>query len=233
MTESTPGDQPGAEQGGQFEQALREAAGQRARRRRLLAIVVPPMALAVGVSAWVWKPWQSVELPRSACWSVVTEDDLKPLAGDDGTAHVEESGDLSGQPPASCAVYWNDAKGRPLVHVRVQQTGEGSYTDLVEKGRTPDASMHPRPVDFGSGAAGVITSEANVNLVFRCDGSGTGNRPFRQVVVSGTPVTGDDRGTTARKQHVRLAWRVARAASDQGSCHGAALAFSLPSTPQP
>ncbi|MEV6978641.1 hypothetical protein [Kitasatospora sp. NPDC093806] len=225
----TPTEPPGV-----FERALHEVAERRARRRRLLAAVGLPLALAAAVSAWVWKPWQSVELPAAACWSTVTAADLEPLAGDDGTAHVDQSGDLSGKPAGRCVVYWNDAKGRPLVSVTVRQTDEGGYGYLQHQAETPDLAGHPRPLQLGAGAAGVITSDANVSLVYRCsagDPGGTGGQPFRQVLVSGGPVTGDDRGTAVREAHVRLAWLVAVTAAGREGCPGAALVAAPPTVP--
>ncbi|MFJ8434804.1 hypothetical protein ACIQ9P_26235 [Kitasatospora sp. NPDC094019] len=221
---------------GDFARALREVGERRARRRRRLAVIGLPLLVAAGASAWLWKPWQSVELPESACWSMVTKEDLKPLAGDDGTAHVVERGDLSGKPSGSCAVRWNGPKGRALLNVSVLRVSEHVYTSVQNDTLDPGRDGHPRLLAFGAGAGGVITSDSNVDLVLRCSEStadSTDGPSYRQVVVSGAPANGTSGAVAVREAHVRLAWHIAAAAIDREGCRGTALASEPPATPAP
>ncbi|MFJ2867641.1 hypothetical protein [Kitasatospora sp. NPDC087314] len=216
---------------GTFETALHEVARARTRRRRWLAIIGLPVVAAAGVGAWVWKPWQSVNLPESACWSVVTKADLKPLADDDGTATVDSSGDLSGRMPyPDCRIYWNGAKHKPLLSVTVLHPSDTVYNHVLGLGK-PGTPLDPRPIELGAGVTGWITRDANVDLVYRCDAADAADSPFREILVSGGPVSGDSHSASVREAHVGLAWRTAAAAIRAEGCRSAALVASQPAAP--
>ncbi|MBD0689540.1 hypothetical protein [Streptomyces sp. CBMA123] len=137
------------------------------------------VALIAGSVLWVWRPWRSLEIPRSACWSALSEADLKPLAGAYGTVS-EVAPRPRIQTPTSpqeneirsnaCQLSWHGDDGRQgrLLAVRVDPAWSG-----IDADRAQDTARDRRvtPLDGGPGAAWLATADGShrVRLYVRCD----------------------------------------------------------------
>ncbi|MBV2153143.1 hypothetical protein [Kitasatospora sp. SUK 42] len=159
-------------------------------RRRWLAGVLA-VAVVVGGGLWVWKPWWSLEIPQSACWSVLSKDDLTPLAGEYGEVFdiVPRARMLTPMSPeealirsTSCRIGWRGDDGDRgwLLSVDVTAAWDG-----IDADRAQDASRGQRvaALDFGPGSVGLATTgeDHRVRLYVRCDFQvPTGDDPKRK-----------------------------------------------------
>lgn len=124
--------------------AFAEVEARRVRRRHRLIVVWLPLAAVVGASLWAWQPWNSVELPESACWSLVGRADLEPAAGDDGRTVVREEGDpVGGAKVPWCVVHWNTWYGRKLLSVGVERP-DGAAFEAARLGPADRPDQPPR-----------------------------------------------------------------------------------------
>ncbi len=159
-------------------------------RRAWITIAVAALvAVAAVVGLW-WKPWQSVTLPQSACWGILSKDDLKPLAGADGTAVARTSGSTvvstlksgsnQGTPPnAQCAVSWN--QNRTLLSINVDPQSAADMKAAEDPGLLTQA-----PVNLGSGVVLLWQQDAAI-VYFRCEGITWPDFPYAEVQVDGGP----------------------------------------------
>ncbi|MFJ9441987.1 hypothetical protein ACIRRH_08950 [Kitasatospora sp. NPDC101235] len=202
----------------------------RSRVRPWHAAVALAVAAAVGGGLWVWKPWQSVELPQSACWGVLSADDLKPLTGPDGKA-TESRPSREMYTPAKpgssrdthCRVMWPDATILLDAEVRPAR-------DRIDADRRNDANGGSvTPLDFGPGTTGWITAsdtphgEASVRLYVPCDYDAPrddSDQPppkYFGVLVSGDVVDGASLGK-AHQAYADIALKIGRAAATAYEC---------------
>ncbi|MFJ3792142.1 hypothetical protein [Kitasatospora sp. NPDC090091] len=213
--------------------AFAEVEARQARRRWLVASVGLPVAVAVGVSLWVWKPWQSADLPESACWSTVTRADLEPAAGDDGKAVVDEKGDPAGGKQVPwCGVHWDTWHGRTLLSIGVERPDRAAF-DAARLGGPAQAGQGdhpPRSLALGQGITGWIHPDASVDLLYQCDYPGHAEDHFRRVRVVGTTDSGSG-VDSLRASHVGIAWRTAQKAIAGEHCQRLGLVDAPPAVP--
>ncbi|MFE4519210.1 hypothetical protein ACFRMQ_34090 [Kitasatospora sp. NPDC056783] len=205
---------------------------QRSRIRPWHAAVALAVAAAVGGGLWAWKPWQSVELPQSACWGVLDASDLKPLTGPDGKAFeprpVREidtpAKPTSGSRDTHCLVMWPGATILLDAEVRPAR-------DRIDADRRNDAGDGPViPLDFGPGTTGwVVTADriapgnTTVRLYVPCDYDAPrddSDQPppkYFGVLVSGDVVDGASPGK-AHQAYADIALKIGRAAATAYEC---------------
>lgn len=193
------------------------------------------VALIAGSVLWVWRPWRSLEIPRSACWSALSGNDLRPLTGEFGKVS-EDSPHPRLQTPTSpeeteirsnaCRLSWHGDDGRKgrLLAVKVDPAWGGMEAD-----RAQDASRNRRatPLDGGPGAAWLATADGNhrVRLYVRCDFQvPAGNDPKRKAAPPyfRVDVGSDGVYTTPTAQggqaYGEIALKIARAAAAEYRC---------------
>ncbi|MFB7906960.1 hypothetical protein ACFC1T_11065 [Kitasatospora sp. NPDC056076] len=193
------------------------------------------VALIAGSVLWVWRPWRSLEIPRSACWSALSGNDLRPLTGAYGK--VSEVGPHPRlQTPTSpeeteirsnaCRLSWQGDDGRQgkLLAVRVDPAWGG-----IDADRAQDASRNrpATPLDGGPGAAWLATAEGShrVRLYVRCDfqvpaASDPAKRkapPYFRVDVGSDGVYADP-AAKGRQAYGDIALKIARAAAAEYRC---------------
>ncbi|MFD8703088.1 hypothetical protein ACFV1W_10770 [Kitasatospora sp. NPDC059648] len=203
------------------------------------------LTVVVGGGLWVWKPWRSQELPQSACWSALSKDDLKPLAGKYGKATQQGAARL--QTPAvpddpanrsdTCFLDWYPDGGdgsRTFLSVQVDPALDGIDADRAK------ASAGGRPVatlDFGSGAAGLATTETSqrVQLYVRCDfqaPQGLKATPYVRIDVGGNLMDGAS-PAKARQAYADIALKIARVAATEYKCgNQVQLPATAPAVPE-
>ncbi|MFF2745536.1 hypothetical protein ACFVVA_08335 [Kitasatospora sp. NPDC058048] len=221
------------------------------RRLRVLPWLAGGLAVAaaVGGGLWAWQPWRSLEIAQSACWSALSRDDLKPLAGRFGKVY-EAVPRARLQTPAvpdeprvrstDCRVVWNgdDGSGGFLLDVRVHPAWDG-----VDADRARDTGRHHAvaDLDFGPGAVGLASDDSDhfVRLYVRCDFQvPPGDRPdlkappYVRVEAGGEPVDGAS-PAKARQAYADAALKVARVAAAEYRCtNQVQLPAAAPAVPE-
>ena len=211
--------------------------GRRAGIRVALAAFV---AVAAVVGLW-WKPWQSVNLPQSACWGILSKDDLKPLAGADGTAVARISAstvvstlksgpDQGVLPNAQCAVWWN--QNRTLLSINVDpQSAAGMQAEEDPR------SLTQAPVNLGSGVV-LLWQQDAVFVYFRCEGITWTGSPYAEVQVDGGPFAPyrQAEGHASKSEmnaYANIALKVSRAVAKQVPCTNTLTFPQSAPTPKP
>ncbi|MCC9306847.1 hypothetical protein LN042_06965 [Kitasatospora sp. RB6PN24] len=205
-------------------------------RRRLWAGAVAAVLVAAGVTAFCWKPWQSVVLPQSACWSALGPDDLRPLVGTNGTAvaltgsvvHAPLTADIASQ-MESCGVRW---AGGPVLEVNVKPSVDGlSMSGFNATGY--------RALDFGpDGQARIDDRYDTLNFYLRCDLQIPVDRadqpasPFVWISIDGDPRQSQYSRTRVRQAYADIALKLARTVATQYQCANTVhLADKAPTVP--
>ncbi|MFJ9774713.1 hypothetical protein ACIRVF_26300 [Kitasatospora sp. NPDC101157] len=178
----------------------------RLRRRWLVAGVAAVVLLAGAGFGWWWRSVHTpAELPASACWSVLTRDDLKPLAEHVQGTFVESrphDADEHLQPhhgDIDCVLRRRsgESPGKSLLWVQVDAQPDFVWKD--EYG--PDArSSGPgvNRLDFGPDVQGWVGPKF-VQLAFRCDNPENAARRFPYATVGVRP--GEVTDATSEKVH--------------------------------
>ncbi|MGW2374821.1 hypothetical protein [Kitasatospora sp. NPDC001683] len=210
----------------------------RSRVRPWHAAVALVAAAAVGGGLWAWKPWQEVELPQSACWSQVTKDELKVLAGPDGRGYEGARQDRMATPSApvngdrygKCEVWW--AGQHRTADVLLSATVSPAY-DGIDADRQKDTREAGRttPLDFGPDTVGWVADAGGdksprVRLYVRCDGyqlpaelrKGEADPAYVQVSVEGEPWVSTSPRARIRQTYADVALKIARAAPGAYRC---------------
>ncbi|MFE4977753.1 hypothetical protein ACFRAR_37325 [Kitasatospora sp. NPDC056651] len=207
------------------------------------------VAVVAGGGLWVWKPWRSVELPRSACWSALSKDDLKPLAGPYGKAfepvpHARIRTPTEPDEPqvrsTDCHVRWqvDGETGRFLLMVQVVPAWDG-----VDADRARDTAEHHAvaDLDFGPGAVGLASGDLShrVRLYVRCDFPvPASDKPdqkapqYLRVEVGNDPVAGAS-PAESRQAYADVALKIARVAAAEYQCaNEVRLPAAAPAVPE-
>ncbi|MDH6114345.1 hypothetical protein P3T36_000746 [Kitasatospora sp. MAP12-15] len=208
----------------------------RGTRRRLWTGAVAAVLVAAGVTAFWWKPWQSVVLPQAACWSALGPDDLRPLVGTNGTA-VALSGSSVRAPLTafgaaqmeSCGVRW---AGGPVLEVDVKPSVDG---------RTMSGSYATgyRALDFGPDGQGRIDDKYDtLEFYLRCDFKARVDMasdpatPYVLITIDGDPKESQYSRTRVRQAYADIALKLARTAVTQYQCTNSVhLADKAPTVP--
>ncbi|MFE6054716.1 hypothetical protein ACFQ6N_28510 [Kitasatospora sp. NPDC056446] len=206
------------------------------------AAVALAVAAVVGGGLLVWKPWQSVTLPEHACWSVLGKDDLKPIAGPDGTVrepvpseHIATPTKSENASTRSSCIVWRE-KGY-LLDIDIKPAWAGIDADRAEDARAGKVT----PLDLGAGAVGWVgVSDENrrqtARLYVRCDFEMRSDygRPAPQyfdVRVTGDVVDGTS-PARVRQAYADIALKVGRAAATAYECRNTAqLPVAAPRVP--
>ncbi|MFI9161466.1 hypothetical protein [Kitasatospora aureofaciens] len=192
------------------------------------------VAAIVGGGLWVWKPWRSLELPQSACWSALSKDDLKPLAGPYGemyepaptarimTPTTPNEGDIRG---TDCVLRWSP-NGYDVLQAEVAPAWDGIDADRTQDSR----GAHPvATLDFGPGAAGLATTNTSerIRLYVRCDFQlsalqtiakpGLKAPPYIRIDVGGDSIDGAS-PAKARQAYADIALKIGRVAAGEYQC---------------
>ncbi|MDH6133130.1 hypothetical protein P3T37_002524 [Kitasatospora sp. MAA4] len=185
-----------------------------------------------------WKPWQSVDLPDSACWGSLSTADYKALAGSSGKVGVAQDGEIDG--PVAYAAFMGDcrlyevgrAPGYDIVDVQV----DSAETDAGQAYLAPFGDGTAKAVSFGADADGWITpSGSAVDAYLRCDYQAaiatkeTAN-PFVRVLVSGTLGLSASSAAQVRQARVDIAWKMAKAVAHRLPCSNAVRFADAPPT---
>ncbi|MFI6154430.1 hypothetical protein ACIBCA_17295 [Kitasatospora sp. NPDC051170] len=221
---------------------------ERPRRRRALAIALGAAVLAgAGGGLWYWNlPPTGIETPQSACWGVLTQEDLRAVT-DEG---YRSTGSQNGSPTdrantgAFCNVSEQDLDGdtrgraRGLLGInalREDEYGQKMKTEAESGGWAP---IRPVSLDFGPAAQGWYFTNGTVQLMLRCDepppavASSLPPRPYIKITVYGSQWT--DRTPLTRLHQIRAdaAFRVAQVlVRDQGCTNDPQLAARAPAVP--
>jgi hypothetical protein len=141
-------------------------------RRAGISIVLAAVVAVAAIVGLGWKPKQSVHLPQSACWGMLSKDDLKPLAGKNGTAVAKTTETVASvlkpgpKPPtfhdADCLVSWN--RKDTLLYLDFGAISSADVQDSEELDRPSQA-----PDKLGPGIT-LLWQSSGVSLSFPCTG---------------------------------------------------------------
>ncbi|MBV2153142.1 hypothetical protein [Kitasatospora sp. SUK 42] len=156
-------------------------------RRALPWLAGLTVAAVVGGGLWVWKPWQSVELPQSACWGVLDHEAIRPFVGNDGKAVAHVQGDLSAANPlAECSVSWSPRGGLAAIDATVMRTDGSLYQH--DQARMADDIAQGRATEVAVGDhAKAWVDSVNASLIFPCPVPDSGRRTNVSIMVTGDP----------------------------------------------
>ncbi|MFE7189429.1 hypothetical protein [Kitasatospora sp. NPDC057541] len=194
---------------------------------RLAVTALVTALVLIGGGLWAWKPWQSVELPASACWGLIEREEVRPLVGDEGKGIEREVfGDLSGRSTrADCGISW--LPGATVVVAWIFQIDESSYRSHREQ---YEADQRDLPIDFGAGVAGWLDDGLQPMLMFPCD---SGRQPlarnvYRQLSVAGDFYLSDLSAKKRTQVFVDVAHRIAQEIVRQEGCPDVRIAERAP-----
>ncbi|MFF2949854.1 hypothetical protein ACFVVU_00680 [Kitasatospora sp. NPDC057965] len=201
-------------------------------RRIAVAALVTALVL-IGGGLWWWQqPSKSTDVPASACWGLVTADDLRTLMHDDGKAVKTpfSSGDLSGRSvKAECEVEWQPAQQDHVVEIGVAQIEEDYYRATRNHETEMAGTGQNTVLDFGAGVEGWLQPFNSLLLLLRCDNGRPAQprRVYRQIHLSG----GRDSGLPERERlqlFTDLARRTAAEIVRQEGCPDVRIAERAP-----
>lgn len=218
------------------------ADSRRRRRRTLAAAVVVLVAAIVAAMLW-WQPWRTVTLPAHACWGVLTADDLRPLAGQDGT--MTAATNTTTLLPALqatnggyiCSMSW---QGGQAPHYLGGGPRIALYTaDELRQAQAEDASRgEVRSLSFGAGniawqAAGDYSLNLAIPCTFRDPFSGRTADGYARVSADASLRPGDYPAppSDVRQADARIVLKLARAFVEQFPCTAARLPENAPPIP--
>ncbi|WP_181799303.1 hypothetical protein [Kitasatospora acidiphila] len=197
------------------------------------------IAATVVVGAW-WRPWRAVELPQSACWSVLSKPDYQTLAGDDGKATEDSIGSIDGplQPGSSqCYLGWSAKRRDPILTVLITSTAINSGRSTISILSGGEA----RSISFGPDTAGLFGDgrQSAVDLVLRCDhqqagASGSSSSPYVEISVTGASDVPVAPRSQVRQTYANIALKLAKAIVRRLPCtNNVQLADQAPVLPPP
>ncbi|MEU3573962.1 hypothetical protein AB0E96_36950 [Kitasatospora sp. NPDC036755] len=159
----------------------------RSRVRPWHGAVALTVVAAVGGGLWAWKPWQSVELPQSACWGVLDREAIRPFVGSDGKAVAHVQGELSAaEPLAECTVSWSPKGGLAAVDATVMRTDDALHQQ--DQARMADDIARGRATELPVGdQAKSWVDPVNASLIFPCPVPEAGRRTNVSILVTGDP----------------------------------------------
>ncbi|MEY9843794.1 hypothetical protein [Streptacidiphilus sp. MAP5-3] len=187
----------------------------RTRAGAIAAIVVVAAGAVVGL--W-WKPWQSgaLTLPKSGCWGILDQNDIRPAVGPDGTATTVSLGALapnSNSPGGgyfglnSCYFKWN---GRDVASAGL---GAANSSALSE------AAISSTPVTLAQGIV-LVADSSSVDLYFRCVGIPNGSTygDLQVTIMNGGVDSNGSTSETTRNGFANIALKLAKVAATKVPC---------------
>ncbi|MFD4657010.1 hypothetical protein ACFWP2_15450 [Kitasatospora sp. NPDC058444] len=144
-------------------------------------------AVAIGGGLWAWKPWQSVELPQSACWGALDREAIRPFVGSDGKAEAHVHGELSAANPlAQCSVSWLPKGGLAAIDATVMRADDSLHQ--IDQAHMADDIAQGRATELAVGDhAQAWVAPANAWLIFPCPVPEAGKRGYVSIMVTGDP----------------------------------------------
>ncbi|MFF1904366.1 hypothetical protein [Kitasatospora sp. NPDC058218] len=207
----------------------------RSRPRQIGAAAALALVLAAA-GLLQWKPWQSVDLPDSACWGLLTHDQVRPLVGDDGKGtEWSTGGDLSGKTPdVTCAIAWQPKGGEPAVQIEVRQENEGEHRSGLEDLTRKVSGGQARQLDFGSGTDAWLRLGFFPTVLLRCDGrhQAKPDAVYRRIDISGDLTLSGLSDQERAQAFVDLAHRTAQEIVRQEGCTEVHLPDRAPTVPR-
>ncbi|MFF7638100.1 hypothetical protein ACFZB9_33855 [Kitasatospora sp. NPDC008050] len=192
-------------------------------RRRLLVWGVA-LALVAGaaVTGFWWKPWQSVQLPQSACWGELGPADYRVLAGPDGRAKATVRGGIDGPVSkglllSSCRLAWNDKHHSSMLSVSI---GSADNTDVADDPRLLGSTL--QQVGFGPDVTGwSAPGTGPVALQFACAyqqvAGAAKPSPYVRIVVASADLSTASTGSV-RAAYADIALKMAKATARRIPC---------------
>ncbi|MFB7469538.1 hypothetical protein [Kitasatospora sp. NPDC056184] len=164
---------------------------------RLAITAMATVLVLIGGGLWWWWPQPSKRavVPASACWGLVTSDDLRTLMHDGGKAVKAPFGsaDLSGRSvQAECEVEWQPGEGVHAVEISVAQIKEDYYRATRNHETELAGTGQNTVLGYGAGVEGWLQPFGSLLLLLRCD-NGRPAQPgavYRQIYVAGGGDTG-------------------------------------------
>ncbi|MFE4977752.1 hypothetical protein ACFRAR_37320 [Kitasatospora sp. NPDC056651] len=215
---------------------------ERPRHRRALPIAIGAAVLAAGTGGGLWyvKPWQSAEVPQSACWNAFTHEDLAALTGPDGrTAALQGKGTFTDTDVRADILDCTVTRRRGGTSEVLAKISTGRRDERYRQAKAQAEAAGWQPVvpaslDFGPGAQGWLFHEGTVQLLLHCeyaeqDGR-PGNFPYRLVTITGDQGASDAPAARVRQIRIDAALRVAKEAA-QGCTNAPQLAARPPAAP--
>ncbi|WP_327069008.1 hypothetical protein OG500_24730 [Kitasatospora sp. NBC_01250] len=192
------------------------------RRRLLVWGVLAALVAGAAVTGFWWKPWQSVQLPQSACWGELGPADYRVLAGPDGRAKATTRGGIDGPVAnglllSSCRLVWNDKHHSSMLSVSI---GSADGTDVADDQRLLGSTL--RQVGFGPDVTGWFAPGTGpMALQFACAyqqaAAAAKPSPYLRIVVAsadlGTASTG-----SVRAAYADIALKLAKATARRIPC---------------
>ncbi|MEU8514314.1 hypothetical protein AB0C76_22375 [Kitasatospora sp. NPDC048722] len=192
------------------------------RRRRLVLAVVLAVVVGGGGGVWRWASRDSLNLPESACWSILDQNDLHSLAGaTQGTYTVrygEHSGDektlQAGLQSQTCTVADDH---HVLIGVTVRLWDKLTYHDVYEANADPRAQ---RQSNLGPDVQGLWEEHGRIRLAFPCDNPAAAltHLTYLEVVVWGDSEIVDPELPSVRQARLDTALKTAKTAASTNEC---------------
>ncbi|GAB2727494.1 hypothetical protein GCM10010442_56450 [Kitasatospora kifunensis] len=189
--------------------------------------VLAALVAGAAVTGLWWKPWQSVQLPQSACWGELGPADYQVLAGPNGKAKATARGSIDGPVSnglllSSCRLVWNDKHHSSVLSVSL---GSADNSDVADDPRLLGSSL--QQVSFGPDVTGWLAPGTGpLALQFACayqqapaspGGPVTRTSPYVRIVVSsadlGTASTG-----RVRSAYAGIGLKMAKAVAQRLPC---------------
>lgn len=188
------------------------------RLRNKFIVLAVAAAVAVGAAVvLVLKPWQSVDIPDSACWGTLSRADLVPVAGADGKMIVDSPQSLTGlfhlQGLGMCEAQWNGSQSLFSAFVT-----PAAPEDI--KTYAPQPSVETR----WSPQVNAMSSPNGTLLYYACaypsstDSAVRKFEPYVKVFVSGATRFSSHGETVARQAYALMALKIAKAVARQLPC---------------
>ncbi|MFD8082224.1 hypothetical protein ACFV4F_11065 [Kitasatospora sp. NPDC059722] len=205
-----------------LESAPAEQKAVRYRQRRLVLAMVLALVVGGGGGLWWWASHDSLNLPESACWSILDQNDLRSLAGAArGTYTVrygEHRGDENSLQPGlqnqTCTV---EEDHHVLSGVTVRPWGKLTYHDVYDANADPAAK---RQSDLGPDIQGLWEEHGRMRLAFLCDNPAANltHLTYLEVMVWGDSELVDPELPSVRQARLNTALKTAKTAASTSGC---------------
>lgn len=197
--------------------------------RRPLVVwgVLAALVAGAAVTGLWWKPWQSVQLPQSACWGELGPADYGVLVSPDGKARATTRGSIDGPVTnglllSSCRLVWNDKHHSNVLSVSL---GSADNTDVADDPRLLGSTL--RQVGFGPDVSGWIAPGTGpLALQFACtyqqqptasNGQTAKAAPYVRIVVDSADLSTASTGRV-RAAYAEIGLKMAKALARRLPC---------------
>ncbi|MFJ3792434.1 hypothetical protein [Kitasatospora sp. NPDC090091] len=188
-------------------------------------MMVVALALA-GSGVWWWQEKEPppVELPGSACWSVLDRADLAAFGGRAhgrfDVSYPREGSHERLQPSESDQECLVGQAVVGLLSVYMRPLGELGYRSDFAPGSTLGQVVPVERLDFGADVRGFVNWNGSVRLAFRCENAvyAALGRPFLEIGTGTDDRATDPESPQARQALIDIALKLAKAAALSYPC---------------